>query len=266
MRKIAIINQKGGTAKTTTAVNLAAALAHRDRRVLLIDMDPQGSVATWFDIVPPKSLYHLLLEESTGPQNCVVAVRENLDVLPSTKIAVQAELILTGLPGRERVLGRKLAQLSGYDFVLLDCPPSLNLLNQNAITYAAEAFIPVSMDYLALVGVKQILENLKMVREFLDHAINVSLVIPTFYDARNRKSREILEKLELHFHSKVTDPIRANVRLAEAASHHQTIFEYDPSSHGARDYQNLAERVLSETVETNGQRWRSLAKAGVIAR
>lgn len=247
MRKIAIINQKGGTAKTTTAVNLAAALAERECNVLLIDMDPQGNISTWFDIVPQKSLYHVLLEETVTPEECIVPVRENLYVLPSTKIAAQAELILTGLPGRERVLSRRLAKLGGYDFVLLDCPPSLNLLNQNAITYADEAFIPVSMDYLALVGVKQILENLKMVREILGHSIDVSLVIPTFYDRRNRKSREVLEKLELHFDGKVTEPIRANVRLAEAASYHQTIFEYDPSSHGARDYKRLAERVLQET-------------------
>ncbi len=252
MRKIAIINQKGGTAKTTTAVNLAAALADRDRKVLLVDMDPQGNVATWFDVVPQKSLYHLLVEETTTPQECIAPVRERIDVLPSTKTAAQAELILTGLPGRERVLSRKLAKLSGYDFVLLDCPPSLNLLNQNAIVYADEAFIPVSMDYLALVGVRQMLENLKMVYEILEHRIDITLVIPTFYDGRNRKSREVLEKLGLHFDGKVTDPIRANVRLAEAASHHQTIFEYDPSSHGARDYKNLVERVLSETPSTNG--------------
>lgn len=264
MRKIAIINQKGGTAKTTTAINLAAALAQRDRHVLLIDMDPQGNISTWFDLVPQKSLYHLLVDESTTPEECIVPVRENLDILPSTKTAAQAELILTGLPGRERLLSRRLERLSQYDFVLLDCPPSLNLLNQNAITYAAEAFIPVSMDYLALVGVKQILENLKMVREILGHSIEVSLVIPTFYDARNRKSREVLEKLELHFNYKVTQPIRANVRLAEAASHHRTIFEYDPSSHGARDYKNLAERVLGEEAEAHGYRPRRLV--GVSAR
>lgn len=248
MRKIAIINQKGGTAKTTTAVNVAAALADRDRKVLLVDMDPQGNISTWFDVTPHKSLYHLLVEETTTPHECIVPVRERLDILPSTKTAAQAELILTGLPGRERVLSRKLAKLSGYDFVLLDCPPSLNLLNQNAIVYADEAFIPVSMDYLALVGVRQMLENLKMVHDLLEHQIDITLVIPTFYDGRNRKSREVLEKLELHFDGKVTEPIRANVRLAEAASHHQTIFEYDLGSHGARDYKNLVERVLSERV------------------
>lgn len=244
MRKIAIINQKGGTGKSTSALNVAAGLARKSKKVLLIDMDPQGNIATWFDVAPKKTIYHLLIEEGTTAHDCVTNVRPNLDILPSTKTAAQAEIILTGMPGRERVLGRKLAALKGYDFVLLDCAPSLNLLNQNAVTYATEAVIPVSMDYLALVGVKQILENLRMIREILDHKIEVALVVPTFYDRRNRKSREILDTLESHFDGKVTRPVRVNVRLAEAASHHQTIYEYAPSSHGARDYEDLTEQLI----------------------
>ncbi len=244
MRKIAIINQKGGTGKSTSALNLAAGLARKGKKVLLIDMDPQGNIATWFDVTPPKTLYHLLIEDGTSAGECIINVRPNLDILPSTKTAAQAEIILTGQPGRERLLSRKLALLKGYDFVLLDCAPSLNLLNQNAVTYATEALIPVSMDYLALVGVKQILENLKLIREILDHKIDVSWVIPTFYDRRNRKSREILDTLQDHFDGKVARPIRINVRLAEAASHHQTIYEYDPSSHGARDYEELTQQLL----------------------
>ncbi|MBI1744931.1 ParA family protein [Candidatus Acetothermia bacterium] len=244
MRKIAIINQKGGTGKSTSALNVAAGLARKGKKILLIDLDPQGNIATWFDVTPKQTLYHLLIEESTTPSDCVINVRPNLDILPSTKTAAQAEIILTGLPGREKILSRKLQSLKGYDFVLLDCAPSLNLLNQNAVTYATEALIPVSMDYLALVGVKQILENLKMIREILDHKIEVLLVIPTFYDRRNRKSREILDTLESHFNGKVAAPIRTNVRLAEAASHHQTIYEYDPDSHGARDYEDLTEQLL----------------------
>lgn len=243
MRKIAIINQKGGTGKTTSALNLAAGLALRGAKVLLIDMDPQGNLGIWFGVNPKKSLYHLLVDEQTSWNDCVMQVRENLSLLPSTKTAAQAEIILTGQPSRERVLKRRLSSLKGYDYVILDCAPSLNLLNQNAMMFAADAFLPVSMDYLALVGVRQILENLKMVREILEHEIEVSLVIPTFFDVRNRKSHEILESLHKHFADKVTAPIRANVRLAEAASFHKTIFEYAPTSYGARDYWKLVERV-----------------------
>lgn len=248
MRKCVIINQKGGTGKTTTAINLAGGLAEKGLKVLLIDMDPQGNCGVWFNVSADKSLYHLLVEDDTSIDDIVCTVRKNLDFVPSNRTAAQAEIILTGKPSRERVLKRKLTQIEklnkGYDITILDCAPSLNLLNQNAIIYAEEAILPVSMDYLALVGIKQILENLKMVREILEHEIEISLVIPTFFDARNNKSHEILESLINHFNGKVTNPIRTNVRLSEAASYNQTIFEYAPKSHGAHDYSELVERVI----------------------
>ena len=244
MRRIAIINQKGGTGKTTTAVNLSAGLAMKGQRVLLIDLDPQGSLGVWFDVTHAPNLYHLLVEEALAA-SCTVGLRENLDLLPATRTAAQAELILSGRPARERILKRRLADLEGYDYVLLDCAPSLNLLNQNALTFSEEAFVPVSMEYLSLVGVRQILENLSLVREVLEHPIRLTLVIPTFYDARNRKSREVLESLKNRFKEEVADPIRSNVRLSEAAGYHQDIFAFDPKSHGAQDYSRLVERVIS---------------------
>lgn len=244
MRRIAIINQKGGTGKTTTAVNLGAGLAMKGYKVLLIDMDPQGNLGVWFNMTNTKSLYHLLVEEAPA-NSCIVSLKDNLDLLPSTKTSAQAEMILSGQPAREGVLKRKLAGLKGYDYVLLDCAPSLNLLNQNAVTFSEEAFIPVSMEYLSLVGVRQILESLSMVREVLEHPISLTLVIPTFYDVRNRKSHEVLESLKKHFKEKVADPIRSNVRLSEAASYHQDIFSFDPKSYGAEDYMRLVERVTT---------------------
>lgn len=242
MRKIAILNQKGGTGKTTTTVNLGAGLVIKGRRVLLIDMDPQGNIGTWFNTSNSKNLYHLLIEE-TPPQSCIVEIRKNLCLLPSNKTAAQAELDLSSQPAREKVLKRKLKTLNLYDYILLDCAPSLNLLNQNAIIFADEVFIPVSMEYLSLVGIKQILENLEMTRELMNHEIRLSLIIPTFYDVRNRKSHEVLESLKKHFKQKVADPIRSNVKLSEAVSYHQTIFEFSPNSYGAQDYQKLVRRV-----------------------
>lgn len=242
MRRIAIINQKGGTGKTTTAVNLSAGLALKGEKVLLIDMDPQGNLGVWFNLTPTQSLYHLLIE-GVPATSCIVSLKDRLDLLPSTQTAAQAEMLLSAQPARERVLKRRLADLQGYDYVLLDCAPSLNLLNQNAATFCEEAFVPVSMEYLSLVGVRQILENLSMVREVLDHPISLTLVIPTFYDTRNRKSHEILDSLKRHFQERVADPIRSNVRLSEAASYHQDIFSFDPKSYGAKDYMRLVERV-----------------------
>lgn len=244
MRRIAIINQKGGTGKTATAVNLSAGLALKGQKVLLVDLDPQGNLGVWFGLTPTQSLYHLLVE-GVPATSCIVSLKENLDLLPSTQTAAQAEMLMSSQPAREGVLKRRLSGLQGYDYVLLDCAPSLNLLNQNAATFCEEAFVPVSMEYLSLVGVRQILENLSRVREVQGHAIDLTLVIPTFYDVRNRKSHEILDSLKKHFQERVADPIRSNVRLSEAASYHQDIFAFDPKSYGAQDYSRLVERVIS---------------------
>ncbi|MBS3765108.1 ParA family protein [Candidatus Bipolaricaulota bacterium] len=243
MKKIAIINQKGGTGKTTTAVNLGKGLADRDLKTLLIDVDPQGNLATWFGSEFEQTLYNLLVDDES-PESCILEMEETLHLIPSDESTAQAEKILTGKTSRETILKRRLQVLNSYDFVILDCPPSLSLLNQNALVYAESAFIPVSMDYLALVGVKNILKNIRRINELLEHEVEVELVIPTLFDIRTNESKEILEKLKDHFDGKVTEPIRTNVRLSEAASYNQSIFEYAPDSHGAEDYEKLVERVI----------------------
>jgi len=245
MKKIAIINQKGGTGKTTTAVNLGKGLADRGLETLLIDVDPQGNLVTWFGCDYERSLYHLLVDDES-PGDCTVAVDEGLYLLPSDEAAAQAEKILTGKTSRETVLKRRLDGLDSYDAVILDCPPSLSLLNQNALVYAKSAYIPVSMDYLAMVGVRNIIKNIKRINDLLDHEVEVALVIPTFFDIRTNASKEILETLKEHFDGKVTEPIRTNVRLSEAASYNQSIFDYAPESHGAEDYEKLVERVIED--------------------
>ena len=245
MKKIAIINQKGGTGKTTTAVNLGKGLADRGVDTLLIDVDPQGNLATWFGCKYERSLYHLLVDDE-NPGDCTVAIEEGLYLLPSDETTAQAEKILTGKTSRETILKRRLEGIDDYDAIILDCPPSLSLLNQNALVYAKSAYIPVSMDYLAMVGVKNIIKNIKRINDLLDHEVEVALVIPTFFDIRTNSSKEILETLKDHFDGKVTEPIRTNVRLSEAASYNQTIFEYAPGSHGAEDYEKLVERVIED--------------------
>jgi chromosome partitioning protein len=252
-RRIAILNQKGGTGKTTTAVNLAAGLAERENDVLLVDTDAQGNVGVSLGVAGEISLYHVLVD-GADPGESSVPVRQHLDVITSDSTLAAAEIWLarqhTDL--RSKMLTKRLTamQLSRrYDYVIIDCGPSLNLLNQNALSYVDEVIIPVTCDYLALVGVKQVLRTIKDVERHLGHAVRVSAVLPTFYDGRTRLAREVLETLQGHFKTKCLEPIRLNTRLAEAPSHKKTIFEYAPESHGAADDNRVCDWVLSSTTQ-----------------
>lgn len=254
-RRVAILNQKGGTGKTTTAVNLAAGLAERENEVLLIDTDAQGNVGVSLGVAGEKSLYHVLVE-GLEPDDAAVPVRQHLDVITSDSTLAAAEIWLArqGTDVRSKMLTKRLATMSvsrRYDFVIIDCGPSLNLLNQNALSYVDEVIIPVTCDYLALVGVKQVLRTIKDVERHLGHAVRVSAVLPTFYDGRTRLAREVLETLQGHFKNKCLEPIRLNTRLAEAPSHRKTIFEYAASSHGAADYNRVCDWVLATTAATH---------------
>src|SRR5512140_1281801 len=253
-RRIAILNQKGGTGKTTTAVNLAAGLAERASEGLLIDTDAQGNVGVSLGVSGERSLYHVLVD-GTDPGEASVPVRQHLDVITSDATLAAAEIWLArqNPDQRSKVMTRRLnlMQISRrYDHVIIDCGPSLNLLNQNALSYADEVIVPVTCDYLALVGVKQVLRTIKDVERHLGHAVRVSAVLPTFYDGRTRLARDVLQTLQGHFKQKCLEPVRLNTRLAEAPSHKKTIFEYAPESHGAADYNRIADWVQATTTAT----------------
>jgi chromosome partitioning protein len=262
-RRLAILNQKGGTGKTTTAVNLAAGIADRGYDVLLIDMDAQGNVGHSLGIRGERSLYHLLTDapieargEDGSPitrparaEDVIVPVRGNLDVITADATLAMAEVHLARIEGgRDRVLAERLSPLRRYQYIVLDCGPSLNLLNQNALTFADEVLIPVSCDYLALVGVKQVLRTLKDIDKHLGHAVRISGVVPTFFDARTKLAREAVDTLSGHFKERMFEPIRRSTRLAEAPSRRQTIFEYAPESSGADDYRRLVERYIGNAA------------------
>jgi chromosome partitioning protein len=265
-RRIAILNQKGGTGKTTTAVNLAAGLAERDKDVLLVDTDAQGNVGVSLGVAGEKSLYHVLVE-GVDPEDAAVPVRGKLDVITSDSTLAAAEIWLArqAVDARSKMLSRRLQRMQvsrRYDHIIIDCGPSLNLLNQNALSYVDEVIIPVTCDYLALVGVKQVLRTIKDVERHLGHAVRVSAVLPTFYDGRTRLAREVLETLQGHFKHKCLEPIRLNTRLAEAPSHKKTIFEYAPTSHGAADYNRVCDWVLATTVHVEPVRHHFAEAAG----
>jgi chromosome partitioning protein len=252
-RRIAVLNHKGGTGKTTTAVNLAAGLAERGNRVLLVDSDAQGNVGVSLGISGERSLYHVLVH-GCDPLDAVVPVRRSLDVITSDSTLAAAEIWLAqqDVADRSRVLTRRLnqAQVSRrYDQVILDCGPSLNLLNQNALSYADEVIIPVACDYLAMVGVKQVLRTIREVERHLHHAVRVAAVLPTFFDGRTRLAGEVLETLRGHFKERCLAPIRTNTRLAEAPSCKKTIFEHAPESNGAHDYARVVDWLLGTPLE-----------------
>ncbi len=254
-RRIAILNQKGGTGKTTTAVNLAAGVAERGKKVLLIDTDAQGNVGVSLGVNGERSLYHVLVD-GADPVEVSVPVRQHLDVVTSDASLAAAEIWLANqdVATRARIMTRRLNRMHvsrRYDYVVLDCGPSLNLLNQNALSYADEVVIPVTCDYLALVGVKQVLRTLKDIERHLHHAVRISAVLPTFFDGRTRLSREVLGTLQGHFKHKCLEPIRQNTRLAEAPSYRKTIFEYAPSSNGAKDYNRVVDWLLGEQLSAS---------------
>ena len=243
MKRFAVVNYKGGTGKTTTVVNLAHALTLKGFKVLIIDTDPQGSAGYYFGLSPQKTLYNVLIEKESI-SDCVVNVRHFLDIICSNERLFPAELKMGSMKERELVLKSQLATLSGYDYVFLDCAPSMNLLNQNALLFADEVILPVSMEYLSLIGVKQLLKNIKIINRIFNRKVSITNVIPTFFDRRNKKSKDIIESLKRVFLNMVSTPVRTCTSLSEAPSKHKTIFEFDPESFAAEDYYKITEELL----------------------
>ncbi len=247
MRIIGVLNHKGGTGKTTTVVNLAAGLALRGAYVLCIDLDMQGSLATSLGVEYGNTLAHLL-QGDASLQSCIYPARKNLDIIPSDAHLLQAEGALWRMGDEcaaRKLFGEKLQEITGYDFVILDYSPSASLLGQSGLIFSRELIVPVSMDYMALMGTRQVIGTLKEIGRLPEHRLELSLVVPTFYYGRLRKDREVMQTLRKYFNGKVANPIRANVKLAEAPGHHKSIYEYAPHSSGASDYAQLVEKVAN---------------------
>lgn len=243
MRRIAIVGFKGGIGKTTTCVSLGAGLALKGRRVLLVDTDTQSNLSLSLGIDGyARSLADVLMRRADVRQ-CVLRARENLDLLPGSIDLFKAQQRLVLEVAREELFGELLGDLDGYDYQLFDCAPSLSLLTINSVAYVDEIFVPVSMEILALAGMRQFMAYLREITRVLGRGAVVRLIVPTFYDPRRRVSDQVLQTLRAEFPARVSRPIRTDTRLSEAPGSGQTIFEYAHRSRGAEDYARLVERV-----------------------
>ena len=246
MRKICIINQKGGVGKTTTAINLAAGLTRKGKKVLIIDLDAQGNIASSLKLESYKDVYDFLFENA-ALEECIARVGKNLDVLHSKETLTKSEFHLAQIENEKQLLLRqKMQPVNGYDYIIVDCPPSLGLLNQNAMLFADEAIIPVSTDYLGFDGLKKQVAAINALNDFFDHELKITKIVPTMYDLRNKMSPTVLKDIQNEFYEVVADPIRINSKVRECPIAKQSIFTYATGSRGAQDYDKLVRSVVRD--------------------
>ncbi|MBC9785427.1 AAA family ATPase [Heliobacterium chlorum] len=246
---IAVANQKGGVAKTTTAVNLSACLAEAGKEILLVDMDPQGNASSGLGIDKVRvrhCIYDVLINGAPADSVIVRSDWEHLHILPATIQLAGAEIELVSAISREVKLKRAIDPLrSRFDFIVIDCPPSLGLLTLNSLTAADYMLIPIQCEYYALEGLGQLMSTIKLVQKHLNNDLSILGVLLTMFDARTNLSIQVVDEVKNHFPDEVFRTIiPRNVRLSEAPSHGQPIIAYDPKSRGAEVYRELAKEVL----------------------
>ena len=253
-RAIAIANQKGGVGKSTTSINLSACLADQGKKVLVIDLDPQGNTTSGLGVDKNEcqnTIYELLLGEVDVQDTILCNIRNNLDLIASNADLAGAEIELVGVDGREFLLQEIIEKIQNqYDYIIMDCPPSLSMLTINAMTAADSVLVPIQCEYYALEGVSQLIHTIDLVKERLNQKIVIEGIVFTMFDGRTNLSSQVVqnvrENLEQHIFKTI---IPRNVRLAEAPSYGIPINEYDPRSAGAESYRKLAEEIINRKVD-----------------
>ncbi len=247
MKIIAFTNQKGGVGKTTTVINIGAALSLAGKKVLLVDLDPQAHLTYSYGIEAHTLDFTIydVLKNTTQLNDNLIIKNKKYHLLPSNLDLSGADIDLSGVAGREFLLKEVLSNIKGYDYILIDCPPNLGLLTLNALTAANKIYIPLQAEFLAMQGMSHLVQTINIVKKRLNTTLEVSGIIATMYDGRINLSKEILEKVEKYFGNKLFRTfIRNNIALAEAPSFGKDIFEYKSSSNGAEDYKSLCKEII----------------------
>lgn len=247
---ISVANQKGGVGKTTTSINLSACVAYRGKKVLLIDLDPQGNASTGLGIdkkSTEKSIYDVIINDMDIREVIISTVQENLDICPSSISLAGAEVELVSLFSRESKLKVAIEAIKDkYDYIFIDCPPALGLLTINALTGSDTVLVPIQCEFFALEGLSQLMDTVQSVQKYLNKDLKVEGVVMTMFDIRTNLSVEVVEAVKNHFEDKVYGTIiPRNVKLSECPSYGLPIIQYDPRSKGAEAYLNLADEFIS---------------------
>lgn len=252
---ISIANQKGGVGKTTTSINLTAALADAGKKVLIVDVDPQGNTTSGFGVDKNEqdhTVYELLLDECTVNEAILHDIYPGVDMIPSNINLAAAEIELIGIEYKEFILRDALDYIrDDYDFILLDCPPSLNVLTVNAMTASDTVIVPIQCEYYALEGLSQLIHTINLVKSRLNSKLDIEGIVFTMYDGRTNLSQQVVENVKENVDQKIYQTvIPRNIRLAEAPSYGEPITTYEPKSAGAAAYRNLALEVMGEAAES----------------